>query len=42
MTCRKGGIRMEEMTGMWKNPHERRKNSLRKCRIQLLAEAKQS
>lgn len=20
MTCRKGGIRMEEMTGMWKIP----------------------
>jgi len=33
---------MEEMTGMWKNPHERRKNGSQKYRIQLLAEAKQS
>lgn len=38
----KRGKRMEEMTGMWKNPHERRKNGSRKYRIQLLAEAKQS
>jgi hypothetical protein len=38
----KRGKRMEEMTGMWKNPHERRKNGSQKYRIQLLAEAKQS
>lgn len=38
----KRGKRMEEMTGMWKNPHERRKNGSWKYRIQLLAEAKQS
>lgn len=38
----KRGKHMEEMTGMWKNPHERRKNGSQKYRIQLLAEAKQS
>lgn len=30
----KRGKRMEEMTGMWKNPHERRKNGSWKYRKQ--------